>query len=374
MIRQNARVRIDDDGLLEIVDPGFDSLGLLQAIDPDFQIHRKRLRGFVSPRLLRLKTGGCDLDVEDLNRETDDDLWARHRSCVDVISKNGICHVPKVGEASLIDLKVELARRILSNCSLCAHNCGVDRLKGELGICRLGTEVTVAEHFVHIAEEAAINPSLVLNLAGCGLRCRFCQQFALLEPRKVVGESLDDDLWSKLDLEGARSMSFVGGNPDESLFAILRFLRSAPSDWKLPIVWNCHAYATLETIGLLEGVVDAFVPDFKYENEDCGRRLSAISNYPKTAKAGIAAMVAQDVPVIVRILVLPGHFDCCHAQALDFLASLRNRRRVFVSVRGQYSPDWKITTRDGSLARRVTSYELEAVNDRANALGLQLIY
>jgi putative pyruvate formate lyase activating enzyme len=230
----------------------------------------------------------------------------------------------------------------------------------------------VAEHFVHIAEEAPVNPSLLLNLAGCGLRCRFCQQGALLNPAQVIGEPLTPALWGALSTHGARSLSFVGGNPDESLDAILRFLAATPVDWRLPLVWNCHAYGTLETVALLEGVVDAYVPDFKYGTEACGRRLSGVRQYPATARAAVAAMLAQGVPVIVRILVLPGHFECCHAPVLDWLATLGGAR-LFVSVRGQYCPDWQITARDGALARRPRSEETEVVRARARRLGLSLL-
>jgi putative pyruvate formate lyase activating enzyme len=230
----------------------------------------------------------------------------------------------------------------------------------------------VAEHFVHIAEEAPINPSLVLNLAGCGLRCRFCQQGALLNPAQVIGALLTPALWDTLSTHGARSLSFVGGNPDESLDAILRFLAAMPVDWRLPIVWNCHAYGTLETVELLDGVVDAYVPDCKYGTEACGRRLSGVRQYPATAQAAVAAMLAQGVPVIVRILVLPGHFECCHGPVLDWLATLGGER-LFVSVRGQYCPDWQITARDGALARRPRPEETEVVRARARRLRLSLL-
>jgi putative pyruvate formate lyase activating enzyme len=373
MNRRNSKIRIDDDGRLEVVDPGFDSLELLRAVDPDFQVRHTRLPSFILPRFLRLRSFACDISTENLFQESTDALWVEHTTALDAIRGQEIAQPEIEGELSLLDLKIELARRSLSNCHLCAHRCGVDRNGGELGVCRLGTGATVAEHFVHIAEEPPINPSLVLNLAGCGLRCRFCQQFALLEPNAVVGEELYGELWSKLDTKGARSLSFVGGNPDESLYAILRFLRDAPRTWNLPLVWNCHGYATLETIDLLDGVVDVFVPDFKYSNDDCGRRLSSIPNYPETAKAGIAAMVGQGALVIVRILVLPEHFDCCHEPSLNFLASLPDQRNLFVSLRGQYCPDWKISSRDEALARRVTEDEINSVNRRARDLGLQLI-
>lgn len=123
---------------------------------------------------------------------------------------------------------------------------------------------------------------------------------------------------------------------------------------------------------LLDGVVDVYVPDFKYSNEPCGRKLSGAPNYPKAARQSIRAMCAQGVAVIVRILVLPGHFDCCHAPTLDFLASLQ-AERLLVSVRGQYCPDWKITAKDGELARRPTVAEIDQVRQRAFDLGLEVV-
>jgi hypothetical protein len=84
----------------------------------------------------------------------------------------------------------------------------------------------------------------------------------------------------------------------------LRFLVGAPSDWPLPIVWNCHGAATAETLALLDGVVDAWLPDYKYGNNACGRRLSGIDGYADAASRSIQAMLSQNVPVIVRLLVL----------------------------------------------------------------------
>lgn len=132
-----------------------------------------------------------------------------------------------------------------------------------------GYHLSIASSLIHIAEEPPINPSLLLSLSGCGLRCRYCQQAALLDPASVDGEQLDAAMWEKLCIDGARSLSFIGGNPDESLYAVLRFLATAPSNWELPVVWNCHAYGTPETMRLLDGLVDVYVPDFKYGDEYC---------------------------------------------------------------------------------------------------------
>ena len=367
-----TRIRIDDDGQMEVVDPGFDHLELLRAVDPSFQIRTSELPGFTSPGFLKTRNAGCGIEQDELTTMSEAELWDIHANKVSLLHTDCECSIRSEWEASMLDLKTELCRRMLTNCRLCAHGCGVDRICGETGICGLGTEAAIASHFIHIAEEPFINPSLLVSLAGCGLRCRYCQQWELLEPKKAIGKPLDETLWRELDTEGARSLSFIGGNPDESLYAILRFLASAPPGWDLPIVWNCHGYGTPETIQLLDGVVDVYVPDLKYGSEKCGRELSGVSGYPEAAKTAIKAMVSQDAPVIVRILVLPGHFHCCHSPALESLSSL-DSEMLFLSVRDQYCPEWRITSQDGQMARRPYPEEVEQVCQMAINLELNLI-
>ena len=374
MSRADLRVRVADDGRLEVVDPGFDTLDLLQAIDPSFRVRSAPLPGFGTPRLLRARRTGTGVARADLAAAGTADLWAAHDRALDTLHQgNGLPCAD--GEAHLLDAKVALADRLLTDCVLCAHRCGVDRTRGERGVCRLGPDALVAEHFVHIGEEPPINPSLVLNLAGCGLRCRGCQQHAILDPARAAGRPLDAALWDDLGLAGARSLSFVGGNPDESLPAALRFLAAAPPGWPLPVVWNSHAYATPEALALLDGVVDAYVPDFKHVSEPCARRYARVAGYPAVAHRSIERMLGQGVPVYVRLLLLPGHAECCHLPALDRLAELDDRTAsglLHVSIRDQYAPDGTVTERDGPLARRTTVEETLPVWDRARRLGLQL--
>ena len=366
---RDLRFRIDPQGRLEIVDPGFDSLALLQTVDPGFVVREAPLEGFSRPRFRYARAATAGIAASDLTKASTSELWALHAMQMGLSPR---ARPRKLrGFASLLELKIELARRLMQACALCARRCGVDRTRGELGVCRLGADALVSEHFVHVAEEAPINPSLVLNLAGCGLRCRFCQQWRLLEPGRADGERLDASLWRHLDRTGARSLSFVGGNPDESLYAILRFLQHAPR-WSLPVVWNNHAFSTPEVLTLLDGVVDAYIPDLKYGSDLCGRALSGISSYPDTAIAAIGAMVAQGVPVIVRILVLPGHVDCCHIPALERLRTLRSSN-LTLSIRDQYCPDWQVTPADLDLSRRPYASEIEQVRNWVLQHGLKLV-
>lgn len=364
MGRQQLRIRVSTEGLLEVVDPGFDCLDLIRTVDPEFRIQQAPLAP-TPPRFLvaRRTRVGCTLD--NLRLEPIEALEALHSQVLDG------SHSADHG-AGLLDLKIEIASRYIQSCSFCAHRCGVDRTRGETGVCGLSSKAIVAEHFVHIAEESPFNPSLLLSLAGCGLRCRYCQQWRLLAPAQASGAPLEEGFWRELDADGARSVSFVGGNPDESLLAVLRFLREAPEDWSLPVVWNNHAYCTPEALALLEGVVDVYLPDLKYGNNDCGLRWSGIPAYFDVARQSIQQMLSQHRPVIVRMLVLPGHTECCHIPALRWLAEV-STNQLQVSVRGQYFPDWKITGADGDMAARTLPAEVEGIRSEARRLGLDVL-
>lgn len=366
----SSRLRILENGALEIVDPRFEDLTLLREVDPAFSIRTTPLPGFIAPRFQAMRNLGCGISIPELERMGTDRLWRIHNSALEKWTSSETVECSRRG-VSLLTLKVELARRLLMDCTLCARRCRVNRLAGERGYCGLGSNAIVAESFTHIGEEAPINPSFVISLAGCALRCRYCQQSAILFPTHVNGVELTFDLWKDLDFTDARTVSFVGGNPDESIFGILQFLNSAPPDLDLPIVWNSHAYSTPEVMALLHGVVDAYLPDLKYSNPACGARWSKVEDYPVVAREAITQMTGQNVPVIVRILLLPGHLQCCHLPALRFLASLPIP--PFVSIRGQYCPDWQITASDAEMATRITLEEGVSVTALARSLGLALI-
>jgi putative pyruvate formate lyase activating enzyme len=329
--RSGLRIRVLADGAVEIVDPDPETLPLLQSLDPGYRVATAPLPGFMRPRLL-------------VTRAT--------------MASDGV---------SALDVKIEHARRALRSCRLCAHACAVDRTRGERGKCGLGTSASVYEAYIHIAEEPPINPALNISLRGCGLRCRSCQQFEALKPVGPCGDELTTDLWSQLDLMGARSLVFVGGNPTESLPAVLEFLRAAPADFSLPIGWNTHGYDSVEAIRLLDGVVDVYIPDVKYGSDACAERLSGAPGYVSNALSVVEEMCRQGVPVFIRVLVLPGHNQCCHLSTLDHLGPFRDR--IQLNVMGQYAPDFVIAVADGPLARRPRQDEVEEVRHAASAAG-----
>jgi len=348
---------------LEVVDPDLRHLPILESVG-GFQLRTESFPGAL--RLNRTRQTATSLRASALASVSTDDLWRAHASPVDKPLREGI--------ASRMALKIELARRSLQACDLCAWRCGVDRLAGERGRCQLDDRAYVAEAFVHIAEEPPINPILNIALQGCGLRCRYCQQYRLLAIRPWQGVELTPDFWSAVtpeEWDAARAVGFVGGNPDESLPAILGFLNAAPDGFSLPVVWNCHGYATPTTLALLEGVMDCWVPDLKYGNDACAREWSGIPNYVATMRENVEGMVATGAEVFCRLLVLPSHNECCHFAALDWLAESRHRIRL--NVMGQYAPDNLTRTNAGDLSRRPTPREVREVRQYAEQLGFRFV-
>jgi putative pyruvate formate lyase activating enzyme len=360
MFRPDIKTRVLEDGRVEIVDPDIEALTLLKAIDPEFRIRRTRLRNFSRPRLLSTRTHGLPLKKNDLKTLSTDDLWMIHDNALNDDSSRFI-----QGKATLLDLKIELAARAIRECRICGRECGVDRYAGERGYCGLGVDGNVGECFVHIAEEAQINPSINVNLRGCGLKCRFCQKHELLSP-KGPGKPLDLSLWKELRSKAARSISFIGGNPDESICAILRFLKGAPSRFNKPIVWNSNGYAAKIIYKLLSGIVDAYIPDVKFYGEACSRELTGSSNYFEMFKTGIEEMERQNVPIFVRILVLPGHMECCHKPLINHIA--RYRESIKLNVMDQYYPDYLISQKH-LMGRRPSTVEINTIRSYAERVG-----
>lgn len=365
--RVHIRMRVLPSGAVAFTDPDPVTLELIRAFDPSFEVRTAPLPGFVKPCLLDTRATGSGMRTTDLTAACDRELWAAH---------DGALSPPvlkKPGEVSLLDLKIELATRLLRHCELCALRCGVNRLQGERGRCGLGANAFVYEAYTHIAEEPAINPALNLSLRGCGMRCVYCQQAPALDPRGTAAEALVPPFWERLDFTEARSLVFVGGNPTESLPAVLRFLRATPADFALPIGWNCSGYDAVDAIRLLDGVCDVYIPDFKYGNDACATRCSEAPGYADNARRVVQEMVKQRVPVFVRLLVLPGHAECCHEPVLAVLAGLSASGNLHVSIQGTYMPEWKALAPHGPLSRYPQAQDVAAVRRRAQELELSVI-
>lgn len=244
----------------------------------------------------------------------------------------------KKPEVSFLDLKIELAKRLESPCVLCENRCGVKRREGEEGDCGvLGPRIS--SHFVHMGEEPELIPSYTIFFTGCNLSCVYCQNWDIsqrpetgirVKPKKMAG--IIDDEYSS----GIRNVNWVGGDPTPNLSYILRAMTQLKSP--LPMVWNSNMYLSPEALELLCGVTDLYLTDFKYGNNDCGKRLSKVDDYFDVVLRN-HKKVRQWGDVIVRHLVLPGHLDCCTEPVLDAISKM-DQGNVKVNVMDQYRPEY----------------------------------
>jgi len=340
------------------VDPGFDCLPLIKRIHPEFEIRSDPPPpGYVPSFQKARKTPVPEIAKKDLQRIRSAELWDIHGKAVRSLSS-----VPDQNCPTLLDLKIELARRELENCRLCAWNCSTNRFVKPGPHCGLREDANIGSIFCHVAEEPQITPSVVVKLNGCTLRCRHCQ--ASENFVASGGIKFDAGFWDKVaKVEGydlSETIQLVGGNPDESVYAILLALSSAPDDFDKPIVWNNNGYANEVLYKLLDRIVDVWLTDFKYWSEKCGERISEVNNYPETARRGIEAIVSQQTKVIVRHLILPGHFECCSEKVLEFLEQFKQKIRI--SIIDNYIPDWKALN-DPKINRMVSEEEISKVKE-----------
>ncbi len=284
---------------------------------------------------------------------------------------------------SIRELKVNAkrGREMLRSCSVCPRGCGVDRWKDELGVCRIGKDPVVHSFGPHFGEEGPLVGrfgSGTIFLSGCNLKCIFCQNFEtsqLVRGKAVTSEELAGMMLS-LQGAGCHNINFV--SPTHVVPQILDALVIArEGGLRVPLVYNCGGYESLDTLRLLDGVIDIYMPDLKYMDCEIGRRLSGVEDYPEVARkalvemhrqVGILDLDPQGVAtrgVLIRHLVLPGGLAGT-VEAMRFIANSLSKES-YVNVMGQYRPmhrahlvkeiDRYVTGDEVNEARRIAARE-----------------
>jgi putative pyruvate formate lyase activating enzyme len=234
---------------------------------------------------------------------------------------------------------LDVARRHYSRCLLCEHRCGVNRLAGQRGPCKADATARVFRHRIEYSEELELIPSHLFYLSGCDLRCVFCIAEAnAFDPQRgivLTREFLDSAVrWGQA--RGARNIQWVGGEPTIHIPAVLDAMagcRELP-----PVVWKSDFHGTTEAFELLAGAVSVYVADFKFGNDDCARRLAGIDNYSAIVTRNLQIAAGQ-ADLIVRHLLLPGHFDCCYRPIVTWMKNHLPQAKF--SVRDGYLPMWQ---------------------------------
>ncbi len=278
------------------------------------------------------------------------------------------------------------------NCRLCPRNCGVNRKKAEpekntgvMGFCGMGTQVRIARAALHFWEETCISGtegSGAIFFSGCNLRCVFCQNREISSERR--GEEISVERLAEICLElqkqGANNINLV--TPTHYILSVAEALRLAKQEGlRIPVVYNCGGYESVEALQRMEGLVDIYLPDYKYISETLAFRYSGAADYPERAWEALKEMYRQTGEaefdgrgmmkrgMVVRHLILPGHTK----EAMSVLARLYEEygNRICYSIMSQYTPLAHVAEKWPELNRRITKREYQKVIDYAIDIGIE---
>lgn len=272
----------------------------------------------------------------------------------------------------------------LAACDLCPHDCGVNRLKDERGICGAGLKPKIASANVHKGEEPPISGSRgsgTIFLAGCSLKCRFCQNFPISQlgnGAEITTTALAERML-RLQRQGVHNINFV--TPTHFLPQILAALwLGIPRGFRLPIVWNSSGYEKVDSLRLLDGVVSVYLPDMKYDDDATSVRLSSAPGYCGINRAAVTEMLRQaghlqldddGVAVkglIIRHLVLPKRLAGTR-QTLGWIAGNLGAG-THISLMRQYFPAHRaLETAD--IDRKITDEEYDEAAEWLEEFGLE---
>ena len=321
--------------------------------------------------------------VEIEKNMSEEEIWKEHRNLMNrfketraAIDKGKlILDDLEKPRFSLIDLKIMMARNILSSCDLCEHRCKIDRTNGEIGKCQVRTTENchISSEFIHKGEEPYISPSHTIFLMGCNLDCQFCQNWKIArfsEKGKIMTPKALARAIHKRKLLGSRNVNWVGGEPTPHLLSILNVLKETSVN--IPQIWNSNFYMSKKTMVLLDGIVDMYLSDFKYGNDDCAYHLSKIPNYLEIVKRNHEDAALQ-TEMTIRHLILPDHVDCCSKPFLKWLSTESMiRKKSLVSILDQYKPNYK-ANEYMSLKKPLHEAEKDEVLNYAKRLRLRYV-
>lgn len=269
------------------------------------------------------------------------------------------------------------------NCLLCPRKCGINRAIGQTGVCGVSAEIRVARAALHYWEEPCISGekgSGAVFFSGCSLHCVFCQNREISDGKagKVISKERLSDIFIELAGKGANNINLV--TPGQYIPDIVWAVNDARSrGMKLPIVYNTSGYENVTELKLLDGIVDVYLPDFKYMDSALSAKYSRAKDYPSVAKQAISEMVRQQPKVaiddatgliqkgvIVRQLLLPGHVN--DAKAIFKYLHDTYQDSIYISMMSQFTP---IALKDyPEINRTVTRREYERLIDYAIKIGI----
>lgn len=291
----------------------------------------------------------------------------------------------------LLEQKVEAALNELEECRVCPRNCGINRLQDEQRVCHTGRHAIVSSAFPHFGEEDCLRGfqgSGTIFFGLCNLRCVFCQNWDISQ--REDGREMKPEEIASLALElqavGCHNINFV--TPEHVAPQVVEAIAAAiPRGLRIPIVYNTSAYDSLASLELMDGLVDIYMPDFKFWHRESARVLCKAKDYPEVARAAVREMHRQvgDLRfsrdgiarrgLLVRHLVMPGQAEETKA-IMEWLAD-EISTDTFVNIMGQYRPQYQVgeIARDGkpryqAIDRAPTRGEMAAAYQAGRDAGL----
>lgn len=284
----------------------------------------------------------------------------------------------------MMQKKTDEIEKYMKDCTLCPRNCHADRMAGRTGYCGMTDKIYAARAALHMWEEPCISGckgSGAVFFTGCGLRCCFCQNrdIAIGKDGCEIDVKRLAEIFLELQDKGAANINLVtGAHYVPQITAALDI--AGEQGMGLPVVYNSSGYEKVETLKLLEGYVDVYLPDYKYADPLLAQQFSHAADYPEIVGNALAEMVRQTGPVvfdeegyikkgtIVRHLILPGHTRNS-IQVLKYLKRAFGTQ-IYISIMNQYTPVYE-QEKYRELNRRVTEREYEKVLNAALELGIE---
>lgn len=291
-------------------------------------------------------------------------------------------------ESGELSRRVSAAYEILSACTLCPRDCGVDRTSGAVGLCGVGELPMVSSYGPHFGEEPPLvgaNGSGTIFMTGCNLQCIYCQNYDISQLRRgeIVSVGELAQMMLSLQARGCHNINLV--TPTHQVPQILADLEiAAKQRLHLPLVYNCGGYESLDTLRLLDGIIDIYMPDMKYSDNQVGLELSGVKNYWDHNRAAVEEMhrqvgvlqIAKDEDtgasiatrgLLVRHLVLPEGLSGT-AEIVRFLAE-EISRDTYINIMDQYRPCYRAVEHP-VIGRRLSREEFNEAMALARAAGL----
>jgi putative pyruvate formate lyase activating enzyme len=318
--------------------------------------YRQAATGAALPRYIH--TAEKHTDISNIASASLDDLWSAH--------DNPGTHS---NDCSLLDVKIEIAKRSMQKCSLCEWQCGADRAEGETGFCGVGSDSYYFFEQILCGEETPVIPSHEVFFSGCNMRCKFCYSWQSLEDPsygKLLNATDFADIVKNRRAEGAVNLNLIGGEPTIHLMNILQAIKSFKSP--VPIVWNSNFYMSVDTMRLLDGIVDLYLGDLKYGNNICASQIGGIKHYYETVTRNFIS-AASSSDIIIRHLLLPGHVECCFRPIARWIS--KNMPDIPFNLMLQYTPFYQALD-DPELSKSLTSEEIAEANSIASSLNLNM--